>query len=65
MSNDVNSKLIEEAQEYITSGELSSTPIEKMLEEDIKHGDLDALWHHVVEARNFLRDDAQEYPDVY
>ncbi len=57
MSDAVNSALMEEAIEYINSGELSSTPMEGMLEEDIKRGDLEALWQHIVEVRNFLREE--------
>lgn len=57
MSTDVNTNLIEEAQEYVQSGELSSTPLQGMIEADLEHGDLTALWYHVVEARNLLRDE--------
>lgn len=57
MSNEVNTNLIEEAQEYVSSGELSGTPLQDMLEADLKTGDLQALWFHVVEARNMLREE--------
>jgi len=57
MSNLTNDNLIEEAMDYINSGELSSTPLEKLIEQDIKNVDLDSLWYHVLEARNILRDD--------
>lgn len=55
VSNLVNEALIEEAWDYINSGDLSSTPMEKMLEEDIKNYDMEALWAHLVQAREFLR----------
>lgn len=57
MSNAINEALLLEAEEYINSGELSSTPMEAMLEEDIKHGDLQALWQHIMEVRDFLREE--------
>ena len=57
MSNVVNEALLTEAQELINSGELSSTPMEGMLENDIKMGDLEALWQHLIQAREFLRDE--------
>lgn len=65
MSNQQNDSLLEEAQDYIDSGDLSSTPLEEMLERDIKTGDLESLWHHVIEARAMLRDDELEQTDVY
>lgn len=55
MSNSVNTTLIEEAEEYIHSGELSSTPMEGMLENDLKTGDMESLWRHIAEVRDFLR----------
>lgn len=57
MSSAVNEALLLEAQDYINSGELSSTPMEGMLENDIKHGDLEALWAHIIQVRSFLRDE--------
>ena len=57
MSHEVNTNLIEEANEYINSGELSSTPLQGMLEADVKSGDMTGLWQHVVEARNMLREE--------
>lgn len=57
MSNAINETLLFEAEEWINSGELSSTPMEAMLEEDIKHGDLQALWQHIMEVRDFLREE--------
>lgn len=54
--------LIAEAEDYINSGDLSSTVLEKMMMEDIKTGDVTALWYHVLEARNMLRED--EVADV-
>ena len=65
MSHKVNDTLIEEAKELINSGELSSTPLEKMLEADLQANDLDSMWRHLVEARDFLRDDDWEVADVY
>lgn len=55
MSSAVNEALLLEAQEHINSGDLSSTPMEGMLENDIKNGDLESLWAHLTEVRNFLR----------
>ena len=63
MSNTVNDSLIDEAMDYINSGDLSSTPMEAMLEQDIKSGDLDSLWQHILQARNFLRE--EEAVDAY
>lgn len=57
MSNAINEALFLEAQDYIDSGELSSTPMEGMLENDIKNNDLESLWAHLLEARDFLRDE--------
>jgi hypothetical protein len=53
----MNDQLIEEAQEYINSGELSSTPYQDALEADLKYSDLDSLWHHIILVRDFLRED--------
>lgn len=57
ISNAVNEALLLEAHELIHSGDLSSTPLEGMLENDLKSGDLEALWQHLIEARNFLREE--------
>lgn len=63
MSNAANDSLIDEAMDYINSGDLSSTPMEEMLEHDIESGDLTSLWGHILEVRNFLRED--EAGDAY
>lgn len=63
MSQTENSNLLDEATEYINSGDLSSTPLEKMLHNDLLQGDMTALWQHVLAARNFLRED--ESNDAY
>lgn len=55
--------LVDEAREYIDSGELSSTPLEGILEADLKAKDYEALWHHLIQARDLLRE--EDYPDVY
>lgn len=57
MSSIVNDALIEEAWDYINSGDLSSTPLEKALENDINTNDLEALWAHLQDARDMLRDE--------
>lgn len=57
MSNALNEALLTEAQEYINSGELSSTPMEGMLENDIKNNDLESLWAHLINVREFLREE--------
>lgn len=57
MSQEVNSTLLEEAQDYITSGDLSGTNLDRALELDIHMNDLDSLWQHILEARDLLRDD--------
>lgn len=61
MSNLVNSviyeQLISEAMDYIDSGDLSSTPLEQTLVNDISRDDMEALENHLVEAREILRDE--------
>lgn len=57
MSNLVNERLLEEAQSYIDSGELSSTIMEGILEADIKNNDLEALWEHLMQVRDILREE--------
>lgn len=57
MSNMVNDNLILEAQEYINSGELSSTGLDYAMASNLAHNDLEALWKNVIEARNLLRDE--------
>lgn len=63
MSHDMNTGLLEEAADYINSGDLSSTPMEEMLERDIESGDLTALWEHLKQVRDYLRQ--EEVCDVY
>lgn len=58
MSNQVNDALIEEANVYINSGELSSMgALEKALIWDLQSNDMEALWAHVSQARNLLREE--------
>ncbi len=57
ISNAVNDALFEEAQEYIRDGSISSTPMQAMLENDIKNNDLESLWQHVFEVRDMLREE--------
>lgn len=56
MSNTVNDTLLEEALEYCNSGDLSSTPLEKLILNAIDRNDLEAVRKYVIEARNLLRD---------
>lgn len=58
MSNQVNDALIEEANVYINSGELSSMgALEKALIVDLQTNDMESLWNHVRQARDLLRDE--------
>lgn len=57
MSDLVNDQLIDEAQEYINDGSVSSTPMQGMLENDLMSNDLEALWHHIVQVRDMLREE--------
>lgn len=57
MSNTTNTSLLEEARDYLDSGDLDSTPLRGMIEADIKANDLEALWAHVLQARDMLRDE--------
>lgn len=57
MSNDVNTSLVEEAWEYINSGDLSGTRLDLALEHDINTDDMEALWEHLLQARDLLREE--------
>lgn len=49
--------LLKEALGYIASGDLTSTPLEGMLESDIANKDYESLWQHILQAREMLRDE--------
>lgn len=56
MSNTSNETLLLEANSYL-DGSLSSTPLEGMIKADIEANDLEALWKHVIQARDLLREE--------
>ena len=55
MSDISNDNLVTEARDYIDSGDLSSTPLEGVLEADLKSNDMEMLWVHLMQARDMLR----------
>lgn len=61
MSHEANvihtSNLIDEAMDYIEGGDLSSTPLETILRNDINRDDMEALENHLIEARELLREE--------
>ena len=61
MSNAVNDNLIEEA--YALMPELVGTGLEHVMESNIAHNDLDALWQNLLQARNLLREDVEDRND--
>lgn len=55
MSDLLNNALIDEAQELIP--ELAGTGLDEVLESNIAQNDLEALWQHIMEARDVLREE--------
>lgn len=55
MSNLVNDRLVEEAQELIP--ELEGTGLGEVMEKNIADNDYEALWQHIKEARDMLREE--------
>ncbi len=63
MSLDVNTRLIEEAQELIP--ELAGTKLDEAMEANIKSGDMEALFENLKQAHNLLFDEHFNPNEVY
>lgn len=57
MSHNNNTALIEEANEYLNDGSVSSTFLEELLRADLENDDMESLWRHIVQVREMLRDE--------
>lgn len=57
VSNSTNDSMLEEAWDYINSGDLSSTGLDKVMEANIVNNDMEGLWKNLVQARDLLREE--------